>query len=330
MSTWIDKDGRRHVGIMLNGRRVHRKLPEGATASDAKRVEAEIRSAIGAQRAPNIPGDPRMIEVMGLYLEHAKTLRSPDTAIFHAARLGPWAEKYRASQARECASHIQRDMTGAYAPATINRSLGALKKALALAWERNLTPENYGLRIKRLAEHNLRDMTLNMEQVKLLADCASEQVAAAIWIALFTGCRRGEILAIRADDIGPDTIAIRAGNTKTLRARTVPIVPPLRKYLPLLPLAINFEGLKTGFRRAREAAEMPWVTFHDLRRSCGTLMIEAGVDLYVVSKVLGHSTVAVTQARYAHMQVDALRAGLERTFAPKIAPGKEKRPRRAA
>jgi integrase len=271
-----------------------------------------------------------MVEVMGLYLEHAKTLRSPDTAIFHAARLGPWAEKYRASQARECAAHVLRDMTGAYAPATINRSLGALKKALALAWERNLTPENYGLRIKRLPEHNLRDMTLTMEQVKRLADCASEQVAAAIWIALFTGCRRGEILAIQADDIGLEAIAIRAGNTKTLRARTVPIVPPLRKYLKLVPLSLNFEGLKTGFRRAREAAEMPWVTFHDLRRSCGTLMIEAGVDLYVVSKVLGHSTVAVTQSRYAHLQVDALRAGLERTFAPEIAPGKEKRPRRAA
>jgi site-specific recombinase XerD len=59
-------------------------------------------------------------------------------------------------------------------------------------------------------------------------------------------------------------------------------------------------------------------------------MIEAGVDLHVVSRVLGHLTVAVTQARYAHLQVDALRAGLERTFAPKIAPGKEKRPRRAA
>lgn len=330
MSTWIDKDGRRHVGIMVRGQRVHRKLPEGATASDAKRIGAEIRSALAAQRAPTIPGDPRMVEVMGLYLEHAKTLRSPDTAIFHAARLGPWAEKYRASQARECAAHVLRDMTGAYAPATINRSLGALKKALALAWERNLTPENYGLRIKRLPEHNLRDMTLTMEQVKRLADCASEQVAAAIWIALFTGCRRGEILAIQADDMGPESIAIRAGNTKTLRARTVPIVPPLRKYLKLVPLSLNFEGLKTGFRRAREAAEMPWVTFHDLRRSCGTLMIEAGVDLYVVSKVLGHSTVAVTQSRYAHLQVDALRAGLERTFAPGIAPGKEKRPRRAA
>jgi integrase len=271
-----------------------------------------------------------MTAVMGLYLEHAKTLRSPDTAIHHAARVGPWAEKYRASQARECAAHILRDMTGAYEPATINRSLGAMKKALQLAWERNLTTENYGLRIKRLPERNLRDMTLTMEQVKRIADCASEQVATAIWVAIFTGCRRGEILAIRPEDIGPDTIAIRAGNTKTLKARTVPIVAPLRRYLAALPLAINFEGLKTGFRRAREAAEMPWVTFHDLRRSCATLMIEAGVDLYVVSKVLGHSSVAVTQQRYGHMQVEQLRAGLDRTFTPGIAQTKTKRPRKAA
>lgn len=317
---------------MLGGKRLHRILPPGATAGAAKQLEADLRAAIGHQRSPVIPGDPSMTSVMGVYLEHAKTLRSPATAIHHANRVGPWAEKYRASQARECAAHMLKDMKSAYAPATINRSLGALKKALQLAWERNLTPENYGLRVKRIPENNLRDMTLDLKQVKLLADCASEQVSAAIWIALFTGCRRGEILAMRPEDIGTDVIAIRAGNTKTLKARTVPIVPPLRKYLKAVPLTINFEGLKTGFRRAREAAEMPWVTFHDLRRSCGTLMIEAGVDLYVVSKVLGHSSVGVTQQRYGHMQVDQLRMGLERTFGitPEITQAKKKRPAKAA
>ncbi len=46
----------------------------------------------------------------------------------------------------------------------------------------------------------------------------------------------------------------------------------------------------------------------------GTLMIAAGVDLYVVSKVLVHSSVAVTQSRYAHMQIDQLREGMNRAF----------------
>lgn len=331
MSTWIDKEGRRHVGIMVAGKRVHRILPKGASAGDAKQLEADLRAAVGHQRAPVVPGDPPMTAVLGVYLEHARTLRSPDTAIHHANRLGPWAEKYRASQARECAAHVLRDMKAAYAPATINRSLGALKKALALAWEQGMTPEHYGLRVKRVPEHNMRDMVLTVEQVRELASHASEQVAAAIWIALFTGCRRGEILAIRPEDVTDNTLTIRAGNTKTLKTRVVPVIPPARRYLAMAPLAINFEGLKTGFRRAREAAGMPWVTFHDLRRSCATLMIQApGADLFAVSKLLGHSTVAVTQARYAHLQVDQVRAGLEAAFTQEIAQEKKKRPRKAA
>lgn len=315
MSIWTDKDGRLHVGIMVGGKRVHRILPEGAAKGDAKQLEADLRAAIGHKRQPAIPDDPPMTAILGLYQEYAQaTLRSKDTAVHHSNRLGHWAAQYRASHAREMAAHVIRDMQPVYAAGTINRSLGTLKKALSLAWERGLTLENYGLRVKRLPEHNLRDMTLSMKQVKHLADCASQQTAAAIWIAIFTGLRRGEILALTKDDIGPHSLTIRAGNTKTLKTRTVPIAAPLRPYLKAVPLGINFEGLKTGFRRAREAAEMPWVTFHDLRRSCATLMIEAGVDLLTVSKLLGHSSVAVTQQRYAHLQVDAIRAGLERTF----------------
>lgn len=323
MSTWVDEKGTRHVGVMLNGRRVHRRLPKGASASDAKRIEAEIRNAVG-QRRVAIPGDPYLSQVMDLYLEHAKNLRSPDTARFHALRLGPWLEGVRASEAPAAAQAIKQDMAGHYAPATINRSLGTLTKALTLVWERGQTPQNYGLRIKRLPENNARDTTLTIQQVKAIADKASEQVRAAIWIAFYTGCRRGEMLALKPEDIGDEAITIRAANTKTQSTRVIPIVQPLRPWLKAIPLAINFEGLKTGFRRARKAAGMPEMTFHDLRRSTATQMIAAGVDLYVVSKVLGHSSVAVTQKRYAHLYIDRIREGMERTFAPRITPRRKR------
>lgn len=316
MSIWIDKDGRRHVGIMLNGTRVHRILAKGATAGDAKRLEAEIRASLG-RRGVTIPGDPPLAAVMELYLEHAKGLRSADTSLHHANRAGPWVDGRRASEAQQAAAAMIQDMTGVYAPATINRSLGTLKKALKLAWERGMTHDNHGLRIKRVPEQNARDVFLSVDQVKMIADAASVSVRAAIWLALFTGCRRGELLALRKEDIGADSITIRASSTKTLRTRTVPIIAPARPWLKHVPLSVNFEGLKTGFRRAREKAGMPHVTFHDLRRSCGTLMVQAGVDLYVVSKVLGHSNVNITAKHYAHLQVDRMREGMERTFAPK-------------
>jgi integrase len=251
---------------------------------------------------------------MGLYLEHAKTLRSADTAKFHALRIGQWIDGYRASETEQAVAEMVSDMTGDYAPATINRSLGTLSKGLRLAWKLKMIPTNYGAVIERLPESNRRDVVLSLGDVQALADAASETVRAAVWIALYTGCRRGELCAIRKEDIGEDSIHIRAANTKTQRARAIPIVAPLRPWLEHLPLAISVEGLKTGFRRASDKAKLSHVTFHDLRRSCASMMIEAGVDLYVVSKLLGHSSVAVTQARYAWMQTKQIADGMKRTF----------------
>lgn len=250
---------------------------------------------------------------MGLYLTHCETLRSPKTARYHALRLGPWVQGHRASETRKVVVNAIAGMREHYQPATINRSLAALQKALHMAWEKEMTPEDYSKHVKHLPVHNQRDMHLSLEQVEHLASCASEQTKAAIWIALLTGCRRGEILAIKAGDIGPDSITVHAGNTKTLKTRIVPIIPALRPWLKYLPLQINAEGLKTGFRRAREGAEMPWVHFHDLRHSCATILLASGADLYTVAKVLGHSTIKMTE-RYAHHQVAAQRAALEKAF----------------
>jgi integrase len=253
-----------------------------------------------------------LTELLADYTEHhALQLRSPDTAKFHAYRIGPWVEGRRASEAREVTAAIVDDLRASYAAATINRSLGTLKKALKLAWERGHTATDYSGLIKRLPENNERTVYLSVEQVKEIADYASESVRAAIWIALLTGCRRGEVCKIAADDIGRHTIRIQAGNTKTLRYREVPIVPALRPWLKHLPLPINFEGLKSGFRRAREAASMPHVHYHDLRHSCATILLQLGAELHVVREILGHRSIKTTE-RYAHVMVEPQRQALEK------------------
>lgn len=324
MSIWEDKDGRRHVGVMVEGKRVHRILPKGASASDAKRVEAEIRAAVArAPKTVNIPGDPPMIAILNLFVEHSKTLRSSETSEYHARRLGPWAAKYKASEAQEFAGQVIKDMSQlvehpktkemkpAYAPATINRSLACAKKGLDIAWRQRLIPENYGLRIKLVSVNNKREVFLTVDQVREIAQHCSEQAQAAIWFALLTGARRGEIFKIRAEHIGEDTITLPASHTKTNRMRVIPIIPALRPWLKHLPLTITVDGVKSAWRRARVTAGMEHVNFHDLRHSCASIMLGLGVDLYTISKILGHSTIQTTQ-RYSHLQVDAQRAALEK------------------
>ncbi|CAN5301478.1 site-specific integrase [soil metagenome] len=312
MSIWEDKKGRKHIGLMVGGKRIHRILSEGATSGDAKRLEAELRGAIIKNpRQVTIPGDPSMSAMLGIYMEHAKGLRSASTSAHHAMRLGPWADKYKASQAREFAAHVIKDMKGVYAPATINRSLATAKKGLALAWESNLIPENYGLRIKSLSVNNKREVFLSVDQVRQITQHCTEQAQAAIWAALLTGARRGEIFQIRAEHIKENEIIIPASHTKTLRSRVIPIIPALRPWLVHFPLHMTVDGVKSSWRRARVKANLEHVNFHDLRHSCASILIALGVDLYTVSKILGHSNTQTTQ-RYAHLQVQQQREALNK------------------
>lgn len=312
MSIWDDAKGRKHVGIMVEGRRVHRILPQGATAHDAKIVEAQLRASVARMpKRVNIPGDPSMMLILGLYNEHAKTLRSASTSSMHVARTTGSAVLFKASQAQEFADHFIAWASVDFAPATINRSLACIKKGLELAWRKKLTSENYGLRIKAVPVNNKREVFLTVDQVRKLAQRCTPQVQAVIWFALLTGARRGEILKIREEDIGLDTITLPASHTKMNRTRVIPIIPPLRPWLQHFPVSVTFEGIKSAWQRARTAEGMEHVNFHDLRHSCASIMLGLGVDLYTISKVLGHSNVQTTQ-RYAHLQVDAQREALGR------------------
>lgn len=246
---------------------------------------------------------------MGLYMDHTAKLRSPETARMHALRTGPWMVG-RASDARRVAAKMIADMSGKYAPATINRSLGAFKKGLHIAWESGYTATDYSAYVKRIPENNKRTTYPTLEQVRAIADKCGREIQAAIWLALLTGARRGEICKLTRADIGENEITIQSGNTKTLRTRTVPIVAAMRPWLEFIPLGVTFEGLKTGFRRARVLAELPKVRFHDLRHACASMLINADVPLEVVRDVLGHTSVKTTE-RYAHLNIAKQRQALE-------------------
>jgi integrase len=312
-----DKAGRYHVEVCVARQRIHRRCPEGASASDAKELEAELRRSLKANRKPTIPGNPLLTDLLGYYTEtYALRLKGWKEAQYHAYRIAAWVEGKRAADTRTVAATIISELHGHYAPATINKSLNALSRALSLAWDRGETDQDYSAMIRRLPENNQRERVLTMKEVQRIADKASASVRAAIWIALYTGLRRSEVAGLHREhiDLEAGMLTIPAAMTKSQRIRSVPIAAPVRPWLEQVPLGIGAQGFKSGFVRARIAAGIPDVTIHDLRRSCGTMLIRAGVDLYVVSKILGHSSVTVTQQRYAHLATKQLSEGMRKAF----------------
>ncbi len=302
MSVRKDTKGQWHVELCVSNERIHRRLPKGSTKSDAELLEAQLLVSVKRDGKRHIPGDPSLTDVLSLYTEHSKQLRSADTSIYQAVRIAPWCKGMLASQAKQAVDKFIADCHGSYKPASVNRSIGVLKKALKIAWEQGITPDDFGAKIRRIPENNERHEWISPEQAALIASKASDNVKAMIWIALLTGCRRGEILQITQDDIKSDHIVIRSQTTKTLKTRIVPIVPALRPWLEYIPVGLKPSGVQTGFRRAAAAVGLGHMHFHDLRHGCATTLVSLGVDLYTIQQILGHSTPRMTQ-RYAKMSL---------------------------
>lgn len=161
--------------------------------------------------------------------------------------------------------------------------------------------------------------------------------AEGIVILLETGLRRSELLGLQWDDIRwsqhgihvqravvPTTGEIVIGGTKSERSdRFVPVsadflnwlrtLPQTGRYIipgpdPDLPRSPN--GWASAFRvlMQRLSAEtgLPALTPHELRHTYGTVLRERGVDIYTISRVMGHASVAITEQIYVHNDIEVL------------------------
>ena len=81
----------------------------------------------------------------------------------------------------------------------------------------------------------------------------------------------------------------------------------------------NPQRLREVLTQGAERAKIPRITPHALRHTFGTRWLQAGGDIYKLSKILGHSSVAVTEAHYAHVLKEDLIAASKQVKIP-IAP----------
>jgi integrase len=305
-----DERGRWHVELCVRRQRVHRVCPANTTKAQAQHLEAEIRKdlyAAGTGTANRLISD-----ALANYVEnHLKHSKSYKDSICHVNRLADWVGNQRLSNAPAVCESFKSDARQSYSPASINRSIAALRRACRLAYALGWVAQPVYLKLQGLPEHNARHVYLSKEQIQTLAQaCQDDQTRDAIMIAAYTGLRLGELLRLTPDNIVDGMIRLDA-NTKTGQPRAVPIVPGIRKALKRLPFTYPKRKIQAEFEKARKRARMPHVRFHDLRHTTASLLAAQGVSLPIIGAILGHASPATT-ARYAHLNNAAIKAAMRK------------------
>ena len=156
---------------------------------------------------------------------------------------------------------------------------------------------------------------------RILESMASSQsspyTVAAIWLLIFTGCRLSEILTLQWEGVHLDDGHLYLKDSK-VGVRTIPLSDKAKQIFASLQIQDgnpyvfcgNIPGkplvnIRGTWRKIRILAGIPDVRIHDLRHSFASFALKEGVDLYTVSKLLGHKNIATT-TRYAHLELEHL------------------------
>jgi integrase len=232
------------------------------------------------------------------------------------------------------------------------RAYGVLSGILADAVKGKRLPANPAKGVENLPRKTgKRHVYLSADDVARLADKSGEHRALVLVLA-YCGLRWGEAVALRVRDVEflrrrlsvhENAVQIgtrhEVGPTKGREARSVPVPTFVLDEVSRLcadkaPVDLLFgdggrylvrpKSSNGWFTRAVRAAGVQTITPHDLRHSCASLAVSAGVNVLALARMLGHKDPSVTLRVYADLfdtDLDAVAVALHGRYSPKVTTG---------
>ena len=203
--------------------------------------------------------------------------------------------------------------------ATANRVLTILKAALNLAWREGRVASDEAWRrvttFKNVDAPVVRYLT--EAECARLVNASAPDFRPMVQAALLTGCRYGELTALKVGDVNLDAGMLTIRASKSGKARHVVLTAEGQQFFMQATagkeksalILTHPDGKPWGrghqFRRLREACEAasisPAVSFHILRHTHGSALAMKGVPLPVIAQQLGHADTRMTEKHYAHL-----------------------------
>lgn len=302
-------------------RKAAAKLRAEVTLGGNPRAEKEKKKAI-----------PSYATLADQHLTHAKTYqRRPDSteAVLRLHVVPRWGKlRLDEIKTQDIAVWLAEKAAG-LAPATVEKIRVIFSRSFELARQWGLPGGeiNPVRNVPRRRFSNARERFLTaMEAERLFAALKASgdpQVSRIVALLLLTGARKTELLTAQWQHVNLDRKAWYIPTTKTGKPRHVPLSDAAIDIIKSLPrwddcqwLVPNpetkkpYHTFKRSWDTARTKAGLPDLRVHDLRHSAASFMINAGVDLFAVGRVLGHADHQSTM-RYAHLANDTLMKAVE-------------------
>ena len=271
-------------------------------------------------------------ELCDAYLEqhakvHKKTWKEDERRINKCLR--PRWQTLRVSAIDQHDVVLLHHEIGKRHPYEANRTVELLKSiyAKAMAWgylPRHHDNPTAGI---TLFKEEKRDRWLTGDEMPRVAEAiaaeANVYVKAAIWLYLFTGVRKSELLNAQWADVDLDRGELRLPDTKSGRTHYVSLSLPAIELLSRVPRIAGNPYVLPGHKAAQHLVNIdkPWqrirkragcgdVRLHDLRRTVGSWLAQSGNSLHLIGRILNHQQSSTTEV-YARFAQNHLREALD-------------------
>lgn len=340
--TYIE-DGKKYFEIYVNGQnskgvRIQRKRRGVETLRKAQTLEFDLQRELAELREEGI--SYRWSEWFEECLKRIKTSNSFSTFEDYDKQLRKWVSpKFDALELKKITKMmvhtlIFEDLDPKLSPHTKRKILKMIRRVFQMAVEDGILDRNPTTGIQfRVPEVEQSVLTNTEVEIFLQQARLTGHRFLPMWfLALTTGCRSGELMALCWTDVDFEGKRISVSKqwtnktgfvpTKTQKSRVVPISEDLLQYLKELKLKhgaerefvlphfiewINGEQARITREFCASIGITP-VSFHDLRATFITNLLSRGVPLAQVMAIVGHSQLKTTNSYLRRAGVDVIGA----------------------